>query len=105
MRAVSKSSLRSIAVVLFCCLAAGDSMAQRATQTALQGNSTWAWLFIGPMFDRWEIETGKTIVMVDGTKLTAELTASDAPNVVLFMVSGTISGDQVKARVTRPHSD
>ena len=93
--------LRSTLVALLVCFPIGSS----AQTSARGGQTTWEWLFTGPLADKWDVETGKTTITVDGTKLTAELATADHPNVVLFTVTGTITGNQMKVRVTRLHTD
>ena len=43
--------------------------------------------------------------MVEGTKFTAKLFDAEVPTLVLFTLSGTVTGQQVRVRVVREHSD
>lgn len=73
--------------------------------TSLPKESSWAWIHTGPLFDKWESLTGKATVTVNGTTLTAKLFHADYPTLVLFTVTGTVKGEQVRVRVVREHSD
>jgi hypothetical protein len=76
-----------------------------AAQSLPGSESSWAWLYTSPLFDKWEARTGKAIVTVHDTGFTAKLFDAGEPTLVLFTLAGTVNGDEVRVRVIRESSD
>jgi hypothetical protein len=106
-------TLRCVVVLLAVGLAAAvdsrtienRSLQVNSAATSLPNSSTWAWIFTGPLFDKWESITGKATVTVRGTTFTATMFDAEHPTLALFTLTGTISTSQVRVRAVREHSD
>jgi len=72
---------------------------------ALPKKSVWAWIYTGPLFDKWESVSGNATVIVDGATVRAELFHPEHPDLVLFTLNGTIKDGKISVRSVREHSD
>ena len=101
-----RQAIRSGMIVALLLVQAGGFKAGAAAAPELLPKETrWAWIYTASLIDEWESITGRAIVTVDGTKFTAKLFDAEYPTLLLFTLSGTVRGDQVKVRAIREHSD
>jgi hypothetical protein len=74
-------------------------------QVSLPKESVWAWIFTSPLFDHWDSQMGTAKLTVTGSTLSATLFDAEHPTLVMLVANGTISGNKVKLRATKPNSD
>lgn len=96
---------RTVVLMLMCAFLGVLRASSAVVDTSLPKESSWAWIYTAALFDQWQSTTGRATVTVEGTKFTAKLFDADHPTLVLFTLSGTVKGDQVRVRVVSEHSD
>jgi hypothetical protein len=92
-------------VVVLMCDAGVLPVSAVGAQDSLPKESNWAWVYTAALFDKWQAETGRATVTVEGTKFAAKLFDAEHPTLVLFTLTGTVNGEEVRVRVVREGSD
>jgi hypothetical protein len=97
--------MRTIALCFLLLSAADTFRSTVIAQARLAKETHWAWVHTGPLFDSWEVITGKAIVTVEGASFSAKLFDSEDPTLVRFTLTGTIRGEQIAVQAVREQSD